>query len=289
MAIVVGVVVAVGGWLINEYFSRRAVRTNLRIEYLLSAYRRLDHASNREMTEDHEAALEEAISDIQLLGSKKQAEMAATFARQFAADRRADTEPLLDDLRASLRRELRLEPVPSARVWLRLGRGVDHGLGPAAGERSLALWQERRVHVAAKVRAAQSEHRDDPAMDSNSSWPPHASPFVHEMLEIAGRSPIGALVACDNRLSEELRSLIEADGASAAGLNLPAMAQLAADRSLINEATRSGIEGLSVMHTMALLDEGGRRLTSDQARDYVGLTEGLLLALRLSVPPAEDR
>ncbi len=208
MAIVVGVVVAVGGWLINEYFSRRAVRTNLRIEYLLSAYRRLDHASNREMTEAHEAALEEAISDIQLLGSREQAEMAATFARRFAADRRADTEPLLDDLRASLRRELRLEPVPSRRVWLRLSRGENHGLGPAAGEWSLASWQEGRVRVAARVRAAQAEQGGDTPVDASSGPLTNASAFVREMLELVRRSPSGALVACDDRLSEALRAVI---------------------------------------------------------------------------------
>lgn len=288
MAIVVGVVVAVGGWLINEYFSRRAVRTNLRIEYLLSAYRRLDHASNREMTRAHESALEEAVSDIQLLGSRGQAEMAATFARQFAADQRADTEPLLDDLRASLRRELRLDEVPSPRVWLRLSHGEDPGLGPAAGEWSLASWQEGRVRVAARVHAAQAQHGDTP-VDADSARLTHASAFVQEMLALVSQSPSGALVACDNRLSEALRAVIEADGASAASLNLPKMAQLAADRSLINDATRSGIEGLSVMHTMALLDEGGRRLTAEQARDYVGLTEGLLLALRLSQARPKDR
>ena len=62
MEIVIGVVVVVAGWLVNEHFARRAVRRNMRIEYLLSAYRRLEHASNREMTLSHEAALEEAIS-----------------------------------------------------------------------------------------------------------------------------------------------------------------------------------------------------------------------------------
>lgn len=233
------------------------------------------------MSEVHDAALEEAISDIQLLGSRKQAEMAAGFARQFAADQRADTEPLLEDLRASLRRELRLEPVRSQRVWLRISRGPDQTAGPAAGDWSLASWQERRVRVAASVREAQSErlHRRGTEEEVELA---HASPFVREMLDLARRSPISTVVACDNRLNEALRDVLEADGESAPGLNLTAMARLAFDHSLINKATANGIEGLAVMHTMALLDEGGRRLTVDQARDYVGLTEGLLLALRLS-------
>lgn len=69
MAIVVGVLVAVAGWLVNAILARRAIR--------------LEHTSNRQMTESHEAALEEAISDIQLLGSPHQVEMATEFARQL--------------------------------------------------------------------------------------------------------------------------------------------------------------------------------------------------------------
>jgi hypothetical protein len=97
MAIVAGVTVAVAGWLVNEYFSRRAARRNIRIEYLLSAFRRLEYASNRTMTPAHQAAVEEAVSDVQLLGSPEQVRMAIQFARQMAKEQSADTEPLLLD------------------------------------------------------------------------------------------------------------------------------------------------------------------------------------------------
>ena len=182
MAIVAGVLVAVAGWLVNEFFARRAIRRNLRIEYLLSAYRRLEHASNRQMTDAHEAALEEAVSDIQLLGSPRQVEMATAFARKFAEDQRADTERLLEDLRASLRRELQLEPVPPQRMWLRITRGAQPSLGPTAGERSWAVWEERSVAVAASVRAAGGQASNRGEFDSD---PAGASPFVREMLELA--------------------------------------------------------------------------------------------------------
>lgn len=39
MAIVVVVLVAVAGWLVNAFFARRAIRRNMRIEYLLSGDR----------------------------------------------------------------------------------------------------------------------------------------------------------------------------------------------------------------------------------------------------------
>jgi hypothetical protein len=281
VAIVVGVLVAVAGWLINEFFARRSVRRNLRIEYLLSAYRRLEHASNRQMTEAHEEALEEAISDVQLLGSPRQVEMATAFARQFAEDQRADTEQLLEDLRASLRRELQLEPVPPQRMWLRIARGGQSSVGPTAGERSWAVWEERSVAVAASVRAAsgQSSERGELLAD-----PTGASPFVREMLELARRTPIGTVVACEQRIGQELTTLLTTDGiGDVSGLNVTELACLARERGVINEATRDGIEGVAVMHTMALLDEGGRRLTEREAREYVGLTEGLLLAMRM--PP----
>lgn len=283
VVIVAGVLVAVAGWLVNEFFARRSVRRNLRIEYLLSAYRRLEHASNRQMTETHEAALEEAISDIQLLGSPRQVEMATAFARQFAEDQRADTEHLLEDLRASLRRELQLEPVPPQRMWLRIARGGQPSIGPTAGERSWAVWEERSVAVAASVRAAGGQSSERGELVAN---PTGASPFVRAMLKLARRTPIGTVVACEQRIGQELTTLLTTNGSGdVSGLNVTELAYLARERGVINDATRDGIEGVAVMHTMALLDEGGRRLTEREAREYVGLTEGLLLAMRM--PPTQ--
>lgn len=295
VALVVSVFIAVGGWLVNEFFSRRAVRRNMRIEYLLSAYRRLEHASNRHMSDAHETALEEAISDIQLLGSRGQVGMATDFARQFAADQRADTEPLLEDLRASLRRELQLEEVPSQRMWLRITRGSQPSAGPVVGDRSWALWHDRAQVVETNILAAGVARAPGPPElptgsaadvddDLGSVISDEASPFVQEMLGLAHSSPIAAVAACHQRIGEELRRLLGDDGAGdISGLNITELAYLAHERSLINDATRNGVEGLGVLHTMSLLDEGGRRLDEAHAREYVGLTEGLLLALRM--PP----
>jgi hypothetical protein len=283
VAIVVGVLVAVAGWLVNEFFARRSVRRNLRVEYLLSAYRRLEHASNRQMTVDHESALEEAVSDIQLLGSRLQVEMATAFARGFAADQRADTEPLLEDLRASLRRELQLEAVPRQGVWLRITGGHGRAYGPAVGEQSWAVWSRRTVAVATSVHDALrgSAHAGDEGDDHL----PGASPFVREMLALARSSPIGAVTASQNRVGQEIVRMLEADGGGdVTGLNVAELAQLARERSLISRSTRDGIDGISVMHTMALL-EGGHRLRESQARDYIALAEGLLLAMRLPARP----
>lgn len=277
MAIVVGVLVAVAGWLVNAILARRAIRRNMRIEYLLSAYRRLEQASNRQMTESHKAALEEAISDIQLLGSPHQVKMATAFARQFAEDHKADTVPLLEDLRASLRHELQLESVPPRQMWLRIASGLPASSGPTVGDGSWAVWEQRGAAVATSVRAAGAF----PPADNDDPLPAieGASPFVQKMLELARQSPIGAIVACQQRIGTGLIDLLVGEDTDAVRrLNVTELAHLANERGVINEATRNGIEGVAVMHTMALLDQA--RLTEREARQFIGLTEGLLLAMR---------
>jgi hypothetical protein len=44
----------------------------MRVQYLLSAYRQLEAASNRPLTVEHERAIETAAFDIVLLGSSGQ-------------------------------------------------------------------------------------------------------------------------------------------------------------------------------------------------------------------------
>jgi hypothetical protein len=106
-----------------------------------------------------------------------------------------------------------------------------------------------------------------------------ASPFVREMVELASTtSPVAAVQASLQRLGHELANLLDSE--ETAGLNVPEMADLALAHRRLNERTRDGIDGVAVMHTMALLDEGGRRLTQAEARSYIGLIEGLMLALR---------
>jgi hypothetical protein len=69
MGVVVGALVVVVGWFVNQWFARRATRRDMQIEYLLSAHRRLEVVSNRTMTPAHEAERESAVSDVQLTTS----------------------------------------------------------------------------------------------------------------------------------------------------------------------------------------------------------------------------
>jgi hypothetical protein len=60
---------------------------------------------------EFEDQLESAVADIQLLGTAKQAELAAQFSIDMAENGIAHLDDLLRDLRDSLRSELKLEPL----------------------------------------------------------------------------------------------------------------------------------------------------------------------------------
>ncbi|CAN5477934.1 hypothetical protein BH10ACT2_BH10ACT2_19670 [soil metagenome] len=93
------------------------------IEYLLSAYRRLEGASNRyPMSEAHEENMEVALADIQLLGSPEQVRLSSELMLEFASTREVCLDPLLNNLRRSLRAELLLPPTNGNRQFLRFNR-----------------------------------------------------------------------------------------------------------------------------------------------------------------------
>jgi hypothetical protein len=97
-------------------------RSDLRIEYLLSAYRALADIAHRELTPatDRVRAFEQGLADIQLLGSEEQAAMAVRVGHQLAAESRADFDDLLLSLRDDLRQELDLEAIASTSSHVRV-------------------------------------------------------------------------------------------------------------------------------------------------------------------------
>jgi hypothetical protein len=95
-----------------------AKKRDLRIQYLIDAYRRLESAANRTNAQTQE--LESAVADIQLFGSAEQITLVRKFAEEFAAERSAGLEDLLESLRADLRKELDLGISPAKIVHLRI-------------------------------------------------------------------------------------------------------------------------------------------------------------------------
>jgi len=111
-----------GGWLGHRFAARRDLlneRRKLRVTYLLEAYRKIESGSNRTEFEKVWPLFESAISDIQLLGSPEQVKMARQFALDMAKNRTASLDPLVNDLRNTLRSELELPEVNGNVVYMR--------------------------------------------------------------------------------------------------------------------------------------------------------------------------
>jgi hypothetical protein len=121
--------VTIIGWFIAHRFSmsedRARKRRDQQTEFLI-AWRSIDNATHRrdhgDPTGDPMFArvLEQAISDIQLFGNRKQVELAQQFTEDFAATMSADIDELLIDLRNDLRKELKLESAPKSITHLRI-------------------------------------------------------------------------------------------------------------------------------------------------------------------------
>ena len=109
-------VVVIIGWFIVHWLSSKRDQGNkrreLRVQYLIEAWRKLENSCNRhDETWHHD--LETAIADIQLFGSLEQIKLAEKFIQVFtnADNNGADAEELLNALRHDLRKELKLESI----------------------------------------------------------------------------------------------------------------------------------------------------------------------------------
>ena len=105
--------VALSGWVIVHYFnSKRDLlnkRRELRVQYLIEAYRRLEAVSHANNLKERRLDVESAIADIQLFGTPQQIQLAVKFAKELSEKEIASLDELLTDLRKDLRAELELE------------------------------------------------------------------------------------------------------------------------------------------------------------------------------------
>lgn len=97
-------------------------RREQRVGYLVAAYRGLSKANNHPRLWEVAGDLEQAISDIQLFGTPEQIRLAQRFGDELAKQQAADLDPLLFELRNSLRKELGQRPVPGRVLWLKVER-----------------------------------------------------------------------------------------------------------------------------------------------------------------------
>ena len=82
-----------------------------RLKSLVAAYRSLA-GSFSPFLEEHRDQLEETLSDIVLFGSLREVELAAAAARALTAGETLSYQPLIEALRADVRSQLGLDPIP---------------------------------------------------------------------------------------------------------------------------------------------------------------------------------
>jgi hypothetical protein len=136
--------VAVGGWFLAHWLgARREVsnkRREIRLKGLEAAYTRLAMAAQRDWTEDRKRDFEAFVAEIQLYGTPKQIELMTKIVGAFIRrEPVVSFDALLEELRNSLRKELRMEPVTGHLWWYRFelpawARAQKAGESPDANE-----------------------------------------------------------------------------------------------------------------------------------------------------------
>jgi hypothetical protein len=115
--------VAIAGWYVADGLTAARDRSNkqreIRVQYLIEAYRRLALASQRPPQSSYFRDMEAAVADIQLFGSPSQVREVTAFLDEFQKNGKASLDPLLLDLRNDLRVELQLSVQDGPVRWFR--------------------------------------------------------------------------------------------------------------------------------------------------------------------------
>ena len=118
-----GLIITIIGWFFLHELTKRRDNANkrkeLRITYLIEVYRKLEYVSNRSNIDTTEY-MEKSMADIQLLGTKKQVELAQAVIKEMSETHEASLDELLYELKQDLRKELNLETVPYPNKYLRI-------------------------------------------------------------------------------------------------------------------------------------------------------------------------
>jgi type II secretory pathway component PulK len=115
-------------WFVIHRLSRSRDRHNkkrdIRVGYLIDAFRQIEKASNRDEFE-HQVLLESALADIQLFGSLEQIRLVKTLTDEFVNTKVFNANALLTSLRNDLRSELGLKQTDERWIFLRMTKGYD--------------------------------------------------------------------------------------------------------------------------------------------------------------------
>ena len=108
-----------GHWLTHRREKKNRLQQQ-RIQYLIDAYRAFAKASHnanlREVAED----LEQAVADIQFLGSPELVRLVQKFLDEFARNQTANLDDIIATIRTDLRKELGEKPISGRIISLRI-------------------------------------------------------------------------------------------------------------------------------------------------------------------------
>lgn len=124
VTILSSIILTVIGWflvsLLTSYRENKNRRKNIRIEYLVNAYRDISifitRESNKCLTMEVHNNFERAIRDIQIYGSVKEIELVKEYISNISK-KGYSVDPLLNLLRDNLRETLKLEKVNGNTYW----------------------------------------------------------------------------------------------------------------------------------------------------------------------------
>ena len=120
VAVLLGSVVVIAGWLYTDFQDREQDRREVRTNYLIENFRTLYFISNQgqSMTENQANVLNKAVGDINILGTSEQIKLARKFAEDMKSEEVADATCLLTSLRDELRKELGMKSLECQKLLL---------------------------------------------------------------------------------------------------------------------------------------------------------------------------
>jgi hypothetical protein len=111
----------IGHWLTYRREKKSRLQQQ-RIQYLIDAYRAFARANHHPRLYEVADDLEQAVADIQLLGSPELIELVQKFAHELGTKQEASLDDVLMTIRKNLRSELGEKTVSGRIIWLQIGK-----------------------------------------------------------------------------------------------------------------------------------------------------------------------
>lgn len=261
--LVTATVALAGGWLGHRFAARRDLlneRRKLRVTYLLEAYRKLEDAGNRTDPDKTWPLFESAIADIQLLGSAAQVGLARRFSLDMAQKHTAPLDPLVNDLRRSLREELELPEVKDSVVYLRFG-----------GNEAVRFDQT----LSATIRSV-----DDAKIEGAAMAPPESRRRLEAQEQLEGYT--AQIVRAWEELEKLLRSRLERMGVPAIStLGAAALLDFALQAGAITDVQSRSLRGLNAMRNLAVHGRDSD-VDSERAQEFITLADAIRVVLEIT-------